>query len=120
MDRVLIIEDDVQVADMLSRALEPVGYDVKTALDGAEGLKFNRQNPADLIITDILLPGTGGIETIAELRRDYPEVKIIAISGGGRVSAEEHLKVASQMGANLTLAKPFTYTDLMNAVRTLL
>jgi len=120
MERILIIEDDVQVAEMLTQALTPVGYDVHTTYDGAEGLKSNQQNPADLIITDILMPGTGGIETIAELRRDYPEVKIIAISGGGRVSAEEHLKVADQVGANITLAKPFTYTDLVNAVQALI
>jgi len=120
MDRVLIIEDDVQVADMLTHALVPIGYDVNTAHDGAEGLQMNQDSPADLIITDILMPGTGGIETIAALRKDYPEVKIIAISGGGRVSAGNHLKVAQQVGANVTLTKPFTYADLIDAVQALI
>jgi len=117
MEKVLIIEDDLQVADMLTRALKPIGYDVYTAHNGTEGLRMNQHNPADLIITDILMPGKGGIETITELKKDYPDVKIIAISGGGRVPAVDHLKIASEVGAHVTLTKPFTYAELVEAVR---
>lgn len=120
MEKVLIIEDDMQIADMLTRALKPIGYDVHTAHNGTEGLRLNQDNPADLIITDILMPGKGGIETIVELKREYPEIKIIAMSGGGRVSAVDHLKIAREVGAHVTLTKPFTYAELVEAVRTAL
>ena len=82
MSRILIIEDDEHVRGMLRKMLERIGYDVFDAPDGKEGLDFYRNTPVDLVITDILMPEKEGIQTIMELRREFPDVKIIAISGG--------------------------------------
>jgi YesN/AraC family two-component response regulator len=83
MANILIIDDDQQILNMLSQILKRAGYGVVEALDGKQGLKLYRENPTDLIITDIIMPEKEGLETIMELQRDFPDVKIIAISGGG-------------------------------------
>ena len=84
MARILIIDNDVQILNMLRQTLEREGYDVLKASNGKQGIRLHREEPVDLIITDIIMPEKEGIETILELKRDYPDVKIIAISGGGR------------------------------------
>ncbi len=78
------------------------------------------EQEADLIITDLIMPDKEGLETIMELRRDFPEVKIIAISGGRRVGPDEYLYMAKIMGAHLTLLKPFEQEELLPAVQELL
>jgi DNA-binding response OmpR family regulator len=97
--------------------LEPHGYEVIEATEGRQGMALHDADPADLVITDILMPGTEGIETIVELRRKHPNTKIIAISGGGRTANMDFLARARQLGADWTLAKPFTYNQILNAVR---
>jgi len=77
---ILIIDDDPQILDMLGQTLKREGHEVLEALDGKEGLKLYRENPTDLVITDIIMAETEGIETIMKLQRDFPDVKIIAIS----------------------------------------
>ncbi len=120
MTTILIIDDDVHVLGMLKKMLEHEGYDVITAPDGKEGIRSYRENPADLIITDLLMPEKDGIETIIELRRDFPEVHIIAISGGGRIDAKDHLKVAQQFEVQYTFSKPVERKELQRAIRVLL
>ncbi len=120
MKRILVIEDDIQVKALIQKILERAGYEVIAASDGAEGLKLLRENPADLIITDLIMPRKEGLETIMELRRDYPDVKIIAISGGGRFEPESYLETARQMGAARTFTKPFENEELVAAVQELL
>ncbi len=77
------------------------------APDGKVALWIYKEKPADLIITDIIMPEKEGIETIMELKREFPDVKIIAISGGGKGDAGQYLDMAKKMGADNTLAKPF-------------
>jgi len=120
MKRILVIEDDIHVKVMIQKTLERAGYEVIAASDGEEGLKLLRESPADLIITDLIMPRKEGLETIMELRRDNPDVKIIAISGGGRFEPESYLETAKQMGAARTFAKPFENKELVAAVQELL
>jgi DNA-binding response OmpR family regulator len=120
MARILIVDDDIQVRKMLCKALERAGYETVAAPDGKVAMRLFRENPADLVITDLIMPEKEGIETIMELRRDFPQVKIIAISGGGIIEAEKYLYIAEKSGAQLTLAKPFTLRELLEAVQSLL
>jgi len=96
------------------------GYDVTEASGGEEGIEMFHKNPADLIITDIIMPDKEGIETIMELKKDFPGVRIIAISGGGRIGAEYYLDMAEQLGAVRTFAKPVDLKELLEAVREIL
>ena len=120
MVRILIIDDDPQILDMLGQTLEREGHEVVDAPNGKEGLKLYRENPTDLIITDLIMPEKEGIETIMELRRDFPDVKIIAISGGGHNDADQYLSMAQKLGVQRTFAKPVARAELLKAVRELL
>jgi len=121
MARILIIEDDDQFRTMLRKMLETAGYnDIEEAANGSIGVKLFRQHTFDLVITDIVMPDKEGLEMITELVRDYPGIKIIAMSGGGRTGTQSYLKMAKYLGAGRTLAKPFEYPDLIDAVQELL
>jgi DNA-binding response OmpR family regulator len=115
--RILIIDDDDQLRHMLCQVLEQAGYETVEARDGQEGLERFRTAPTDLIITDILMPGKEGLETIMELRRAVPGIKIIAISGGGQTGNMTFLEVARYLGAYRAFQKPFALRELLNAVR---
>lgn len=117
MTRILIVEDDEDIRDLVRDILEGEGYDVLVAGDGNVGSKLWREQAVDLVITDIVMPEKDGIETIAELRRHYPDVAVIAISGGGRVGPEHYLESAALLGAVSTLTKPFGRNDLLSEVR---
>jgi len=120
MKRILLIEDDPKIRRMLRKMLERGGYEVKEASDGVEGLQMFRKEPADLVITDIIMPRKEGLETILDLRREFPEVKIIAISGGGRLSPEPYLEVAEGFGAIRVFSKPFDLEKFQEAISELL
>ena len=94
MARILIIDDDVQILSMLRQTLEREGYEVVEASDGEQGEKLFREKPTDLIITDLIMPEKEGVETIKEIRSEFPETKIIAMSGGGRIGPEMYLNFA--------------------------
>jgi len=94
MARILVIDDDDQILRTLHQVLEMEGHEVVDTSNGKEGIKFFRENGADLIITDIVMPEKEGLETIMELRRDFPDIKVIAISGGGRVDPVSYLTLA--------------------------
>ena len=116
MARILIIDDDVQILKMLRKMLESEGYEVVDAVDGNKGLKLYREDPTDLVITDIIMPEKEGIETIIDLRREFPEAKIVAMSGGGHGEAESYLHMAKRLGAQRTLTKPFGKGELLEAI----
>jgi len=118
--QILLIEDDDRLRTTLRKLLEQEGYMVQDAEEGAAGLSLFQKNPADLVITDLIMPGKEGMETIIDLRKKDKELKIIAISGGGRVRAAEYLPVAKVAGANRILAKPFSFEQLLSAVHGLL
>jgi len=117
---ILVIEDDDHVRGMLRQMLRGEGYEVMEAAEGGAGLKLYREKPADLVITDIVMPGKEGLETIMELRRSYPRVKIIAISGGGRLGPRDYLQTAKLLGAHRIFFKPFEMKELLQAVQELL
>ncbi len=118
--RLLLIEDDARLRATLAELLRQSGFEVAEAEEGEEGLRLHRQHPADLVITDLIMPGREGMETILELKRIEPGIKIIAISGGGRVRAAEYLPVAAATGADRVLEKPFGIERLLELIRDLL
>jgi len=120
MARILIIDDEPVIVQMLQRFLERNGFEVTSASDGAAGLDAQRRSPADLVITDILMPGKEGFETIRELRRVSPAIKIVAISGGGRNEPQTYLRFATTFGADRAFAKPLDLGQLLMAVNELL
>jgi len=120
MARILLIDDDAPVRRTLRKMLERQGYEVEEAADGKAGLRRYQENPADLIITDLIMPEMEGIETIMELRRKFPDVKIIAMSGGGQIRPEQYLQIAKSLGAQRTFAKPVEMKLLLKAVDELL
>lgn len=120
MTRVLVIDDEDQIRSVLRQMLEREGMVVDEAADGMEAMKIYRDNPADLVITDIIMPEKEGIEIIVELRKNYPDIKIIAMSGGGRLSAENYLLLASRLGADTTLTKPVRRETLIRAIKALI
>ena len=116
MATILVIDDDAQIRRLLRQVLEREGHNVLDAGDGKEGIRFYRENEVDLIITDLIMPEKEGLETIMELRNEQPDLKIIAMSGGGKVPAEAYLKIADTLGAQKTLIKPFAREELLKAV----
>ncbi len=118
--RVLVADDDAQMRGLLRQTLELEGYEVMEASNGKEAITLYHGSPTDIIITDLIMPEKEGMELITELRSDFPEVKIIAISGGGRLGAEEYLPMAKGLGAVRTFSKPFNREDLLAAVQEIL
>lgn len=120
MARILVIDDDDQVREMLRRMIHNAGHEVVVAADGDVGMAMYREHPADLIVTDIIMPEKDGWEAIVELRRDYPDIKIIAISGGARLGPYSYLAIAKRFGAQRVFAKPIEKTELLRAIGELL
>ena len=117
MTHVMVIDDDEQIRELLRETLERDGYEVVTAANGDEGIRLHRSKSADVIITDILMPVREGISTIHELRNEFPDVKIIAITGGGHSGPLSHyLSMANQIGAHRVIAKPFVRRQILDAV----
>jgi CheY-like chemotaxis protein len=115
--RILLIDDEAAGRELLREVLEAEGHEVIEAGDGQLGSRLYRQQPTDLIITDIYMPNQEGLETIRELKRDFPDVKFIAMSGGsGGVVEVDVLRIAEKLGAVRTLSKPFGLTELVDAV----
>jgi CheY-like chemotaxis protein len=117
--RILVIEDDNFVQNMLKQTFERAGYDVATAANGRIGIQLYRDNPFDVVVTDLIMPDMEGIETITHLRKNHPGVKIIAISGGGRNRPDDYLHLAQKLGAARTFSKPVDRQELLDAVQQL-
>jgi CheY-like chemotaxis protein len=116
MSKILLVDDDDQFRKILGKTLKLGGYVVLEAPDGKTALERYRQEPADLIITDLIMPEKEGLETIMEFRRLNPAMKIIAISGVGLRNSKLNLVMAQALGARLTLAKPFSQQEILEAV----
>lgn len=117
MKSILVIDDEELLAKMVKTMLEREGYSVRVAPNGKLGLKLFREEPADLVITDIFMPEKEGLETIRELKKEFPGVKIIAMLGGtSRVEGFSALPLAEKLGATGTLVKPFGRTQLLSKV----
>jgi DNA-binding response OmpR family regulator len=120
MSTILVIEDDRQFCRALRLALEEDGHTVTEAGDGREGLKSFEAHPADLVVTDLIMPEMEGVETIRALRKINPTLKIIAITGGGRGAPDNYLAIAKKFGAAQVFAKPFEIRTLCAAVKAML
>lgn len=114
--KILLVDDDPLVLESLDMTLKEFGHEVTPVDDGVYAVEEAARNDFDLLITDLIMPGIEGIETIRHFQKHHPGVGIIAISGGARVSSTPYLKIAKAMGAEATLAKPFTASELYEAV----
>ncbi len=118
--RILVIDDNEQVRSMLEQMLTKRGFEIEVAPNGENAAEMHRRKAFDVVITDIIMPGKEGLETIGEFRRLFPDVKIIAISGGGRIGLAHYLETAKRIGAHKTMAKPFRSAELVKAIEDLL
>jgi DNA-binding response OmpR family regulator len=118
MAHVLVVDDDPQIREIFRRVLESSGHEVTQAQDGLEGVRMFRQKPADLVITDIYMPEREGLETIRELKRDFPGVRIIAITGADVFMGADHvLGMAKVFGAICVMKKPIDIATLLDVVK---
>lgn len=121
MARILIIEDDPQLLTVMEIVLEKNGHDVFTAINGKKGLDCLKQNPVDLVVTDIIMPEMDGIEVMQAVQGMKNRPGIIAISGGSqRIDQGDLLEIAQKMKVDKVMPKPITPADLREAVEALL
>ena len=130
MARIIVIDDEKDVRDVLKEVLERAGFDVEVAANGDDGLELLRSKGADVVITDIIMPGKNGVETVQDIRKNFPNTRVIVISGGGNVTPLEYepsaiktsayLASATAAGADVTLTKPFDRREILEAVSQLL
>jgi YesN/AraC family two-component response regulator len=116
MYNILVVDDEPMIREGLKMALEMEGHKTCTAADGSEALRMINEHKPDLVITDIIMPESDGIEVICTIRDKFPDIKILAISGGGRISAKDHLKIAQQLGASGIMTKPFSTAELVTEI----
>ncbi len=114
--KILLVDDDEFVCGMLDSVLLREGYQTSIARNGDEAVKKIKNEKFDLMITDILMPQKEGIEVIQEVRGANPQLKIIAISSGGRAGYTSFLRIAETFGADASLEKPFTAAQLLSKI----
>ena len=117
--RVLIVDDEPDVRLSLQLALELAGYSVRIAANGIEALAQQRDSAADILITDIFMPESDGMETIASFRKEFPATRIVGVSGAAHRPATDYLNAAQLVGADLTLKKPLNIDRLLEQLRRL-
>ncbi len=120
MAKILIIDDEPDFLDLLCKVLARTDHEVTAVDDGAQVLEGRTGVDFDLVVTDIIMPGVEGIETLAYFRRINPDIKLVAISGGGCFDASFHLKLARDLGAVRTLEKPFDVYKFLDLVEEVL
>ncbi len=114
--KILLVDDDPIVLESLDLTLQEGGHDVTPVNDGLYAVEEANRNVFDVLITDLIMPGKEGIETIRHFQKHHPGTAIIAITGGARISSTPYLKIAKALGAQATLAKPFSASELYSAV----
>jgi CheY-like chemotaxis protein len=120
MASVLVVDDEPEIRTVLRRVLERAGHAVTEAENGRKAVRALSEAPIDLVITDIVMPEQEGMETILQIRRLRPDIKIIAMSGGGRRVSMDFLPLAVRLGADRTFEKPFKPAHVAAAVSELL
>jgi DNA-binding NtrC family response regulator len=118
--RIIVIDDQEPIRRLIRRTLESHGYSIAEASDGAAGLKLLAQEPAEIVITDIFMPGQDGIVTLRQIRKEFPRVKVIVISGGDATGTLDMRRDAEFLGAVRSLGKPFTGAELVRLVEAVL
>lgn len=119
MARILIIDDDDTLRGIIVKSLTHAGHQVTQTNNGRKGVELFRSDPTDLVVTDMVMPEQEGMETIKILHREFPQLKIIAMSGG-LDGSELYLDLTKRLGAAYTLSKPFTLQELKEAVEVVL
>jgi CheY-like chemotaxis protein len=127
MASILVVDDEIEVAEAIQSVLEHAGFAVVIAHSAQQGLTAIEQHSFDVVVTDIIMPKVNGLELIRRLRKGYPRVRVIAISGGGSfgplslkpeaISTHAFIAAARDAGAEEVLTKPFDMDDLLSAVR---
>lgn len=113
--RVLVVDDDSDMREAMAHILSAAGYAVELAADGDEAIARQRAHPAEVLITDVFMPSRDGLETIQYFHAEFPDVAIIAMTGGSPTGrSEDYLKVAAIAGAKATLRKPFSAQALLD------
>jgi DNA-binding response OmpR family regulator len=120
MEKILIMDDCGEFRALVRETLVEAGYEVLEAADGNEGLQLYHRNPVSIVIIDMLMPKKDGIETIMELRKESSPVKIIAVSGGGRIPPADYLKMARVARADYIFTKPIDLNILLSTIRQIL
>lgn len=117
--RILVVDDNEDMRLTMKLLLEQEGYEVELAANGREAIEVQRARPSRVLVTDLYMPDADGFETIERFRKEFPEIRIIAMSGGGSSPGlrTDHLPVASEIGAHATLRKPFPIEKLLEALR---
>lgn len=116
MANILVVDDNIAFLEIQTEYLRRAGHEVTPATNGIEAMNRVDSQRFDLVITDLIMPDKEGVQVIMELRKKHPGIRIIAMSGGGRVNAEDYLAIARRLGATKTLSKPFTGEELLGAV----
>ena len=117
--RILVVDDNADLRATIQALLQADGFEVAVAGDGQAALALHQSRPADVVITDLFMPDKDGIETIVELRKLSPKLKIVAMSGWTSTQGSDYLRVAREIGASVTLQKPFDPEELSRVVRQL-
>lgn len=120
--RILVIDDESPVRKIICDNLRLSGFDIIAAADGEEGLAVIGQAPRPaIVITDLIMPKKGGLEVIVEVKKTYPSIRLIAMSGGGRIEdVNDLLEKAKELGADIVFSKPLNIDELEAAVERLL
>jgi CheY-like chemotaxis protein len=116
---VLVVDDRADVLGFVCAELESAGYAVQTAENGRQALERQRAHAADVMLVDIFMPEMDGLETIDNVRSQFPRTRIVAMSSGAR-GLQDYLKVARDIGADATLQKPFARDELLHVLQTVL
>jgi len=120
MPGILIVEDDKELREMLKVSLIRHKYSVLEATDGKDAISHFKPSIIDLVVTDLIMPEEDGLKVIMKLRELKPQLKIIAISGGGKAGPGSYLKLAKALGADAVFSKPFSINDLVTKIESLL
>ncbi len=113
---ILVVDDEPGIRELLCLMLEAAGHSVVSAEDGLQAPKVLAAQPVQIVITDLLMPERDGLEFITEVRKKYPLVKIIAMSGGGHIARDSYLRIAKNFGAHVLLEKPFSQSGVLGAI----
>jgi len=120
MKNILLVDDEEMIRQMVRAVLSNPTYSITEASNGVDAQELIRNREFDLLITDVIMPDCDGIELVMAVRKEQPDIKVIVMSGGGRVQARHYLDLAEKLGATRMFEKPFSTTEFQSAVRELL
>jgi DNA-binding response OmpR family regulator len=117
--KILLADDNKDFSQALALALEAEGYAVETAANGREAIALQRRAPADILITDLVMPESDGMELINLVRAEFPQTKLVVLSGAEKLDTPRYLTAAQLLGAHATFRKPFEVEELLRTLKAL-